>query len=110
PRAGTRHEERLWADFKAAGDVLYAAKSEIDARNDAELAVNLKLKEQILAEAEPVRMQADHEKARAALTVIQRRWDKIGRVPRQSERKIEGRLRAIEETVRTREHEYWQLN
>ena len=34
----------LWARFKAAGDVLYAAKAEIDAREDEEYRANLELK------------------------------------------------------------------
>src|SRR5690606_28630606 len=81
-RAGKKYDDALWARFKAAGDALYAAKSEIDARDDEEFEANLVQKEALLAEAEPLLASKDRDSARSALLSIQQRWDAIGKVPR----------------------------
>src|SRR5690606_23333038 len=43
-RAGKKADDALWTKFSAAGDVLYAAKSQQDAKDDEEFAGNLTLK------------------------------------------------------------------
>src|SRR5690606_7045473 len=42
------------------------------------------------------------------LTAIQLRWDEVGRVPRESLRDIEGKLRRIEDHVKALEDEHWR--
>lgn len=107
-RAGKKHDDALWARFKAAGDVLYAAKAEVDAKEHAEFSDNLEKKLALLDEAEPLLKETDPARARAALSSIQRRWDQIGKVPRDQVRVIEERLRKVETAVRAREDERWQ--
>jgi hypothetical protein len=107
-RAGKKFDDALWAKFKLAGDALYAAKSELDARDNEEFAANLELKLALLTEAEPLLTETDRVKAREALVSIQQRWDAIGKVPRDKVRTIEDRLRKVQTAVRTLDEEHWQ--
>jgi hypothetical protein len=109
-RAGKKFDDALWAAFKEAGDALYSAKSEIDARDNVEFEANLKLKEELLAEAEPLLNETDRTKARERLSSIQRRWDAVGKVPRDKVKVIEDRLRKVENAVRKLDDEHWQKN
>lgn len=109
-RAGKRNDDALWARFKAAGDAIYSAKAEVDARDNEEYQANLEQKLALLDEAEPLLRATDRESARAALLSIQQRWDEIGRVPREQVRPIEDRLRKIEAAVRKLDEEHWERN
>jgi len=107
-RAGKKFDDALWAKFKAAGDALYSAKSEIDAQDNVEFEANLALKLELLAEAEPLLTETDRVKAKDAIISIQRRWDKIGKVPRDKVKVIEDRLRKVETAVRKLDEDHWQ--
>ncbi|WP_336604063.1 DUF349 domain-containing protein [Agromyces seonyuensis] len=107
-RAGKKLDDQLWAKFKAAGDVLYQAKAEVDAVTDEEYRENLELKLAILTDAEPILTDRDPKHARKALGAIQDRWDAVGRVPRDQVRNVEDRIRKIETHVRSLEDEQWQ--
>jgi len=107
-RAGKKLDDQLWARFKAAGDVLFDAKAEIDAKEDEAYRANLDQKLALLTEAEVLLKETDPKPARQALNRIQRQWDEIGRVPRDQVRPIEDRLRKVENHVRSLEDERWQ--
>ncbi|MCU1470798.1 MAG: hypothetical protein JWQ39_1947 [Glaciihabitans sp.] len=107
-RAGKKFDDALWAKFKAAGDAIYAAKSEIDARDNVEFEANLALKLELLTEAEPLLTATDRAKAKDALASIQRRWDKIGKVPRDKVKTVEDRIRKVETAVRKLDDDHWQ--
>jgi hypothetical protein len=107
-RAGKKFDDALWAKFKAAGDALYSAKSEVDAKDNEEFSANLELKLALLAEAEPLLTETDRAKAKESLLSIQRRWDQIGKVPRDKVKPIEDRLRKVETAVRKLDEEHWQ--
>ena len=109
-RAGKRHDDALWAKFKAAGDAIYAAKSEVDARDNVEFQGNLDAKLALLAEAEPLLAETDRDKLRSALAGIQRRWDEIGKVPRDQVKNVEDRLRKVEQHLRTLDDDHWKRN
>jgi hypothetical protein len=109
-RAGKRSDDALWARFKAAGDALFGAKSEIDARENEEYSANLAQKLALLEEAEPLLSATDKSQARTKLQSIQRRWDDIGKVPRDQVKPIEDRLRKVENAVRKLEEDHWQRN
>ncbi|MHA6694692.1 DUF349 domain-containing protein [Homoserinimonas sp. A520] len=109
-RAGKKFDDALWAKFKAAGDALYSAKSEVDAKDNEEFAANLDLKLALLAEAEPLLTETDRSKARNALASIQTRWDQVGKVPRDKVKSVEDRLRKVETAVRKLDDEHWQKN
>jgi len=107
-RAGKKFDDALWAKFKAAGDALYSAKSEIEAVDNVEFEANLALKLELLAEAEPLLTETDRVKAKDAIISIQRRWDKIGKVPRDKVKTVEDRLRKVETAVRKLDEDHWQ--
>lgn len=107
-RAGKKFDDALWAQFKEAGDALYSAKTEVDAKDNVEFTANLELKEALLTEAEPLLAETDRGKAKDALASIQRRWDKIGKVPRDKVKVIEDRLRKVETAVRKLDDDHWQ--
>jgi uncharacterized protein DUF349 len=109
-RAGKRSDDALWARFKAAGDALFGAKSEIDARESEEYSANLTQKLALLEEAEPLLNETDKTRARTKLQSIQRKWDEIGKVPRDHVKSVEDRLRKVENAVRKLEEDHWQRN
>jgi hypothetical protein len=106
-RAGKKVDDALWARFKAAGDALYAAKAEVDARENEEFAGNLEQKLALLDEAEKLLTETDREVAKKTLLGIQRRWDAIGKVPRDSLRTVEDRLRKVEAAVKKLDDDHW---
>ncbi|NYJ19047.1 DUF349 domain-containing protein [Glaciibacter psychrotolerans] len=109
-RSGKKQDDAMWAKFKAAGDVLYGAKSEIEAVENEEFAGNLELKLALLTEAEPLLTETDRTKARTALSAIQRQWDEIGKVPRDQVKVIEERMRKVEAAVRKLDDDHWKRN
>lgn len=107
-RAARDVDDQLWARFKAAQDIFFAARSEAFAERDAELAQNATAKEELLAEAERLLPVTDLRTARSALRGIQERWEAAGPVPRDSRDRLEGGLRRVEETVRKAEDSEWR--
>jgi hypothetical protein len=81
-RAGKKFDDALWSKFKAAGDALFSAKSEQDAKDDEEFAANLGAKLALLTDAELLIGEKDRSEARRKLIAIEEKWDKIGKVPR----------------------------
>lgn len=109
-RAGRKVDDALWNEFKEAGDVLFAAKTEQSAVHDEEHAANLEAKRALLEEAEPILEITDRVKAREALLGVQRRWDDIGRVPREALREVEDRMRKVETHVRELDEQHWKTS
>jgi hypothetical protein len=107
-RAGKKLDDSLWAKFKAAGDQLYSAKSEVEAVDNVEFEANYALKLELLEEAEPLLTATDRVKAKETLASIQRRWDKIGKVPRDKVKTVDERLRKVEAAVRKLDDDHWQ--
>lgn len=107
PRAGRDTEDELWAKFRGAQDAFFAARSAEFAKHDEEFEGNRKLKEELLVEAERMDPSADPQGAQTALRGIQDRWDKIGKVPRDSMRPLDDRLKAVESKVRTAVDARW---
>jgi len=109
-RSGKKQDDAMWAKFKAAGDVLYSAKSEVDALDNQEYDANLVLKLELVSEAEALLPVTDRTKARDTLTTIQRKWDAIGKVPRDQVKPLEDRLRKVEAVVRKLDEDHWKRN
>ncbi|WP_436502242.1 DUF349 domain-containing protein [Actinokineospora sp. HUAS TT18] len=107
-RAPKDADDALWQRFRAAQDKFFSRRSSVFDERDAEFAENAKLKEDLLAEAEKINPQGDLDAARAHLHKIQERWEEIGKVPRERIRELEGRLRAVEEKVRTATDAQWR--
>ncbi|TFC04319.1 DUF349 domain-containing protein [Cryobacterium adonitolivorans] len=109
-RSGKKQDDAMWAKFKAAGDVLYSVKSEIDAQDNEEFAGNLVVKLELLTEAETLLTETDRVKARELLSSVQRRWDAVGKVPRDQVKPVEERMRKVEAAVRKLDDDHWKRN
>jgi hypothetical protein len=107
-RAPKDADDALWQRFRAAQDAFFARRSSVFSERDAEFVDNAKRKEELLAEAEKINPAADLDAARAQLHRIQERWEEIGKVPRERVRELEGKLRAVEEKVRTAADAQWR--
>ena len=107
-RASRKEDDALWARFRAAQQVFYDARRAKDEAVDAEFAENLKVKEALLAKAEALLPVKNVKAAKRALRPIQDAWEEAGRVPRNAVRRLEGRMRAIEDAIREAENAEWR--
>lgn len=108
PKTKTKADDSLWAKFKAAGDAIYAAKSEKMAADDIAFKANLDVKLALLEEAEKIDPSMDLAAAKTTMQSIQSRWEKAGKVPRDSIKKIEDRLKAVESKIKNVEADLWR--
>lgn len=99
-RAGRDVDDSLWARFKTAQDTFFARRNEALSARDEEYSTNLAAKEALLSEAEGLDPGSDLEGARRRLRTIHDKWEKVGRVPRESMHALEDRLAAVEQRVR----------
>lgn len=107
-RTPGKSDDALWARFKSAGDTIFAKKSETAVVENAEQEKNLAIKLEIIKDAESIDPEKDLAGAKKALQVIQQRWEKAGKVPKDKLRETEDKLRAIEAKVRKVEEEQWR--
>ena len=107
-RASRKEDDALWARFRAAQQVFYDARRAKDEAVDAEFAENLKVKEALVAKAEALLPIKDVKATKKALRPIQDAWEEAGRVPRGAVRRIEGRMRAVEDAIREAENAEWR--
>ena len=107
-RASRKEDDALWARFRAAQQVFFDARRAKDAATDAEYAENLKVKEALVAKAEALLPVKNVKAAKRALRPIQDAWEAAGRVPRSALRRIEGRMRAVEDAIREAENAEWR--
>jgi hypothetical protein len=108
PRASKEAEQRLWERFRAAQDAFFSRRSEVFSARDAELRGNLERKQQLLAEAEALDVEADPRAAQARLREIQGQWHDLGRLPRDSGSGLDRRLRAVEDKVKQAMDAAWR--
>ena len=107
-RANREVDDALWNRFRTAQDSFFAARNGVAAEKDAEHRANLATKEAVLAEAEALLPVTDAKAARATLRVLLERWEAAGHVPREAKGRLEARLAAVEDAVRTAEEAMWQ--
>ncbi|MFE2378849.1 DUF349 domain-containing protein [Streptomyces sp. NPDC059398] len=107
-RAQREAEDDLWNRFRGAQDVFFAARSEVFAERDAEQSENLKLKEELAAEAEKLLPVRDLKSARAAFRALNERWEAVGHVPRDARPKVEGRMHTVERALQEAEETEWR--
>ncbi|MEV5844371.1 DUF349 domain-containing protein [Streptomyces sp. NPDC051985] len=107
-RAQREHEDDLWNRFRGAQDVFFAARGSAFAERDAEQTENLKLKEELAAEAEKLLPITDLKSARSAFRSINERWEAIGHVPRDARPKVEGRMHTVDRAIQEAEEAEWR--
>lgn len=107
-RAQREVEDDLWNRFRGAQDVFFAARGEVFAERDAEQTENLKLKEELAAEAERLLPVKDLKAARAAFRALNERWEAVGHVPRDARPRVEGRMQTVERALQESEENEWR--
>ncbi|QRP44096.1 DUF349 domain-containing protein [Amycolatopsis sp. FDAARGOS 1241] len=107
-RAPKDSDEALWQRFRAAQDQFFARRSAVFSERDAEFAGNAARKEELLVEAEKIDVAANLDAAKSALRRIQEQWDEIGKVPRERIRELDGRLKAVQDAVKSAEDSRWR--
>jgi hypothetical protein len=101
-------EDDLWKRFRAAQDAFFSARDAANAVMEEEFRANAVVKEAILAEAEKLLPITDLDAARRAMADIAERWEAAGKVPRDRIKELEGRLRAVEQAVRSARDAEWK--
>ena len=107
-RADRAAEDELWKRFRAAQSIFFEARSAAVSAKDNQLRERAVAKEELLAEAEKLLPITEPKTARTALRSIHQRWDKIGAVARESQERLEGGLRKIDDAVRKAEDIQWR--
>jgi hypothetical protein len=107
-RANRKDDDALWQRFRAAQDAFFAARHAAQAEQDSEFAANLKVKLELLAQAEALVPVRDLAAAKSTLRDIQDRWETAGKVPRADLDQVERRMRAVEQSVRDADDRRWQ--
>jgi hypothetical protein len=100
-------DDKLWARFRTAQDTFFGARDAVQAEENVEQQANLEQKEALLVEIEAILPVTDPKAARDQLRDLLDRWDAIGKVPRDSMRSIDARLRAVEQAIKAAEDEVW---
>ncbi|WGL50420.1 DUF349 domain-containing protein [Nocardioides sp. BP30] len=104
-------DDALWKRFRGAQDLFFGSRDEANAAVDAEFAANAEVKEQLLVEAEALLPQiesGDLGAAKSAFRDLAERWDAAGKVPRERIRDLEGRMRKVEQAIKSVEDEQWR--
>lgn len=107
-QASRKDDDALWARFKKAQDAFFAAKDEVVAAENVEFETNLKVKEELLTQAQALLPVRNIEATKSALRTIQDKWDAAGKVPRKDVARMEKGLRKVETAVRTAEDSRWR--
>ncbi|HET8661474.1 MAG TPA: DUF349 domain-containing protein [Micromonosporaceae bacterium] len=108
PRAAKDAEQRLWERFRAAQDTFFSRRSEVFSARDAELKGNIERRQQLVAAAEALDVDADPRAAQAKLRDILSQWHDAGRAPREATAGLDRRLRAVEEKVKAAMDSAWR--
>ncbi|WBQ08012.1 DUF349 domain-containing protein [Kribbella sp. CA-293567] len=101
-------DDKLWARFRSAQDAFFGARDAVQAEENEEQVANQAAKEALLVEIEAILPVTDAKAAREQLRDLLDRWDAIGKIPRDSMRSIDGRLRAVEQAVKSAEDDVWK--
>jgi hypothetical protein len=101
-------DDALWKRFRGAQDTFFGARDAAAAAEDEAFAANAEVKEQLLVEAEALLPIQDLDAAKRAFRDIADRWDAAGKVPRDRMKDLEGRIRKVEQAIRSLEEEQWK--
>lgn len=107
-RTPGKSDDALWARFKAAGDTIHSARQTTAAAENIEHSANLEKKLELLKHYATIDPGKGLDEAKKQLQELQKKWEKIGRVPKEKLREVEDKLRAIETKVRNAEQDHWR--
>ncbi len=101
-------DDALWKRFRGAQDTFFGARDAANAALDEEFAANAEVKRELLTQAEALVPVTDLEAAKRAFRDIAEKWDAAGKVPRDQMKDLEGRIRKVEQAIRSVEEEQWR--
>lgn len=101
-------DDELWQRFRGAQDAFFGARDAANTELDKEFAANAQVKEEILAAAEKLVPVTDLDAAKRTFRDLADRWDAAGKVPRDRLKDLEGRMRKVEQAIRSVEDEQWR--
>lgn len=107
-RTPGKSDDVLWARFKAAGDTIHSARQATAAVENVEQSANLQAKLDLLKQYSHIDPANGLDEAKKLLQELSKKWEKIGRVPKEKLREVEDKLRAIENKVRSAEQDHWR--
>lgn len=107
-RTPGKSDDALWARLKAAGDTIYAARQISSATESVEYSANLTAKLELIKSYSDIDPAKGLDAAKKQLLELQKKWEKIGKVPKDKIRETEDKLRAIEAKVRNAEQDHWR--
>jgi hypothetical protein len=107
-RTPGKSDDALWARFKAAGDKIHSARQAAAAVEDVEFSANLEKKLELLKQYSSIDPTKNLDEAKKLLAELQKKWEKIGRIPKDKLREVEDKLRTIETKVRNSEQDQWR--
>ena len=107
-RSQGAQDDQLWDRFKTAGDSIYAVRKEVIAKESVEFKANYEAKLLIIAEAEKLDPLTNLAEAKKQLMLIQNRYEKAGKVPKDKIRETDDRMRAVEKKIKDAEQENWR--
>lgn len=109
PRGSRADEDKLWKRFKSAQDEFFTKLKATEAQEDAKLQENLPAKEALLVQAEsllPIEGK-DLKALKRSLREIQSAWDKAGELPKADRARLDGRLKKVEDAIRSEDDKQW---
>lgn len=107
PRGTRAVEDQLWAQFKAAGDVLFQAKSAEETAKDEANKENGEKKTQLVEEFSDILTLTNHREAVERLRLFHERFRQIGPVPRAMLKPLDQKVAAFDKHVKKLEAEHW---
>ena len=107
-RTPGKSDDALWARFKAAGDTIYSARQASSASEAGDHAANLAAKLELLKTYSDIDPNKGLDEAKRRLQELQKKWEKVGKIPKEKIREVEDKLRAIENKVKSAEQDHWR--
>lgn len=107
-RSQGAQDDALWVRFKTAGDSIYAVRKEVIAKESVEFQANYEAKMLILQEAEKLDPASNLAEAKKQLLLLQARYERAGKVPKDKIRETDDRMRAVEKKIRDADQEHWR--
>ena len=102
-------DEALWTEFRGLQDQFFEGRSAALSEQDSEFKGNLDAKEALLAEAEAaLANMSDIAEARTVYRNFLEKFNAIGKVPRESIRGLDSRIRTLETSVKRAEEDEWR--
>lgn len=107
PRASRSVDDQLWSQFKAAGDVLYQAKTAQAEAEDEANRENGDKKQALVDEYADIVTLTNHREAVERLRLFHDKFRQIGPVPRSRLKAIDAQVKKFDQHVKKLEQEHW---